>query len=143
MIAWFGHGPLSHVDAVMPDGNLLGSRSDHMGGRPPGVQIRPPGYARFALTVCFEIETLPNREVAFWGFLDSQLGKPYDSRAILGFVSGRNWREQDSWICSELISAGLETALIFHPLYLAASKIDPSNLAMAVSAIGGIHQCTV
>jgi hypothetical protein len=40
VIAWFSAGHLSHVDAVMPDGSLLGARSDVIKGIPTGVQIR-------------------------------------------------------------------------------------------------------
>ena len=36
----------SHVDAILPDGTLLGARADIYGNVPAGVQIRPPGYAR-------------------------------------------------------------------------------------------------
>ena len=134
LIAWFSAGNLSHVDAVLSNGYLLGARSDRVGGKPPGVQIRPPNYAKFALKVIMTIPCTGEQEQAFQNFLYAQLGKPYDKTAILGFIVGRNWREDDSWFCSEAIAAALEAAGIFHPLYLAANKITPSALALAVSA---------
>lgn len=34
----------------------------------------------------------------------SQLGKPYDWTGILGLGFHRNWQEDDSWFCSELVA---------------------------------------
>lgn len=137
VIAWFSQGNFSHVDAVLSDGNLLGARNDSVGGRPPGVQIRPPDYAPFPVKVRMDIPSTSPQEAAFYAFLDEQLGKPYDTEAIWAFAAGRNWRETDSWICSEVISAAGESAVIFPPLYLAANKITPVACALAFSAVGG------
>lgn len=137
LIEWFSAGHFSHVDAVMPDGTLLGARSDSVGGKPPGVQIRPQGYEKFQSQVVFEIPTTPEQETKFYSFLRSQLGKHYDKEAIFGFIFDRDWREQDSWICSELQSAALEASGIVPQLYVAANKITPFFLAGIVSAIGG------
>ena len=140
VIAWFSAGHLSHVDAVLDDGKLLGARSDSVGGQPPGVQIRPPGYANFLLRIVMAMPATDEQNAVFYAFLHNQVGKPYDSRAIWGFFFGRNWRETDSWICSELQAAGLENAHITPQLYLAANKITPVSLALAASAIGGVVQ---
>jgi hypothetical protein len=137
LIGWFSAGHLSHVDAVLPDGRLFGARSDRAGGQPPGVWARPPGYLRFSRRV---VASLPAREEAAgcWRqFLGAQLGKPYDWRAILGFLCNRDWRQDDSWICSELQARALEVAGLAPSLYLAANKITPVALALAVSAIPG------
>lgn len=135
-IAWFSSGHLSHVDAVMGNGFLLGSRSDVVEHIPAGVQIRPPWYARFAEKVVFEIPATPFQYARWERFLEAQIGKPYDSTAIWGFVTGRDWREQDSWFCSELQARALEVAGVAPNLYLAANKITPVALALAVSAMG-------
>lgn len=34
----------------------------------------------------------------------SQIGKPYDRTAILGILFSRDWQEDDSWFCSELVA---------------------------------------
>lgn len=137
-IAWFSSGNLSHVDAVLADGSLLGARSDHVGGQPPGVQIRPADYAAWPLKVRIEIRATQEQEVAYKRFLFSQINKPYDSSAIWGFAAGRDWRSPDSWFCSELQAAALEKACVFPTkLYLGANKITPVGLALAVTAAGG------
>lgn len=136
-IAWFSSGNLSHVDAMLPDGSLLGARSDAVGGQPPGVRIRPQGYAKFAVRVIMEIPCGSFRERTFYAFLHSQKGKPYDKKAIWAFVANRNWRDQDSWICSELQASAGEVAGIWPKLYLAANKITPVALALVASAVKG------
>jgi uncharacterized protein YycO len=139
-IAWFSQGHFSHVDAIMTDGSLLGARSDKVGGKPSGVQIRPPSYVKFSTKVVMEIPATPAQTAAFYGFLGTQVGKPYDSSAIWAFVINRDWREPDSWICSELQSAAGEAAGITPKLYLAANKITPVGCALAFSAVGGTVQ---
>jgi uncharacterized protein YycO len=39
-----------------------------------------------------------------------QEGKRYDWTAILGLATNRNWREDDSWFCSELVAYSFEQA---------------------------------
>ena len=34
----------------------------------------------------------------------SQIGKPYDWTALIGNIGRRNWAENDSWFCSELVA---------------------------------------
>jgi hypothetical protein len=137
-IAWFSSGHFSHVDAIMPDGTLLGARSDSEGGQPSGVRRRPPGYATFSKCVVMTVPCNDYQACGFYSFLESQIGKPYDWRAIYAFILNRNWREDDSWICSELVAAAGEASGILPMLYLAANKITPVSCAIAYSAVGGV-----
>jgi hypothetical protein len=140
LIGWMSAGHLSHVDAVMSDGRLLGARSDRCrtaDGKawiPAGVQIRPATYiGQPRIVVRFDVAATAQQETIFWDFLNKQLRRPYDFEAILGFVFNRDWRETDSWICSELICAAIEKAGIIPPLYLAANRITPVAAALALS----------
>lgn len=136
LIALVGAGEFSHVDALLDDGTLLGARHDSVGSKPAGVNIRPANYARFTKRAIFNLVVPMAHERLFVAFLTKQIGKPYDMAAIWGFVTGRNWRAQDSWICSELQAAALEASGISPPLYLACNKISPVALALTVSALG-------
>lgn len=138
LIAWFSAGNFSHVDVVMSDGKLLGARSDEIGGAPPGVQIRDPFYEHWAKRVVMSIPSRAEQEFQFRNFLLQQIGKPYDKTAILGFATGRDWRAEDSWFCSELAAAALEEGGIFHDLYSPVNKITPAALALAFSAAGAV-----
>lgn len=133
MIRWFSHGDYSHVDTVLPDGRLFGARSDRVGGQPPGVFARDPSYVDGSKTFRVELPVGPQTESRYFDFLKRQEGKPYDSIGIVGFALGRNWRDNDSWFCSELVAAGLETAGYFHALFVPSNKITPSDLLLALS----------
>ncbi len=131
-IAWFSGGDFAHVDAVLSDGRLLGARLDN------GVQIREPNYQKWAKKVVFTLPVTPEKDAAWLSFLMAQIGKPYDKTAIWGFAAGRDWREPDSWFCSELAAAALEQAGACPVLYTPANKITPSGFATVLSAVGAI-----
>lgn len=135
-IAWFGGGFYSHVDYAMPDGTWLGARNDHIDGIPPGVQIRPADYIKPVVSLLLTLQTTPEQDRDHYQFLYSQIGKPYDKRAILGFITGRNWQDPGAWICSELQCAAAMSADIVQPLCLTANKITPNDLTLIWSALG-------
>ncbi len=132
-IRLFERGWPSHVDAVLP-GGLLGARSDTIGGKPPGVQLRALDYEAFDKRLLVHLPATPDIEARFLAFLQSQLGKPYDKLAIAAFAVGRDWRTPDAWFCSELVAAALEQSGWFPaPLSNAANEITPRDLLLAVS----------
>ena len=129
----FDHGWYSHVDAIMPDGTLLGARADG------GVRRRLKDYARFSRALRVELPATDDVAAKFYAFLTAQLGKPYDFEAIAAFVVGRNWQKPDSWFCSELVAAALQAAGWFaHPLATATNRITPSDLLLVLSAFVAI-----
>ncbi len=72
------------------------------------------------------------QEEKFYNFIASQLGKPYDWRAVVSFGLGqRDWREDGSWFCSEAIIRGLEEAgLLYVPDDFPAWRLNPSHAYM-------------
>lgn len=134
----FSAGKGSHIGFMLDhDRYELGARFDKVGGKPRGVEVRPAQYARFASETYIDLDVTPAQEFACKMFLVDQLHKPYDWEAIVGFATGRNWRDDNAWICSELIAAGLEHSGLVHPLYLDNSKITPVACALLLTAIGG------
>jgi hypothetical protein len=139
LIRWFSHGAYSHVDSALPDGRLVGARSDVCLGIPAGVQVRPPGYAGFSRVLRIDLPADDNVTNAYYRLLAAEIGKPYDMRAIAGFASGRDWREGGAWFCSELSTAMLERSGWFpFPLATPANKMDPDDELLAVSARVGL-----
>lgn len=142
-IAWYSAGVFSHVDAVLPDGRLLGARSDCIKPLgysikiPAGVQIRPANYEKWKERVVMSIPCSETEEHNFLQFNHSQLNKPYDMSAIWGFVAGRDWRERDSWFCSELQGTAIEFSGRCPKLYTPLVKLTPAALATVASALGG------
>jgi hypothetical protein len=108
---------------------LLGARSDG------GVLIRPSNYAPFSRTQRVTLPATDEQTDAFHAFLQAQVGKKYDMTAIVAFAFDRDWREDDSWFCSELQAAALEAAKIVHPLSTPANKIYPAALLFMSSAL--------
>lgn len=128
LIEWYGHGWCCHVDCVLEDGSLLGA---HEQG---GVQIRPPDYERFLRRLRVELPAPEDMVDRFYEFVLAQVGKPYDNAAILGFAAGRDWRNPNQWICSELGAGGLEDCRFFpYPLATATNRITPPDLLLACS----------
>jgi hypothetical protein len=126
-------GWVTHAEAVLADGSLLGA---HIDG---GVQIRPAGYDKATMTreliVRLEVaaNTAPLAETLFFDFLQAQVGKPYDVTAIAGLALDRNWREDDSWFCSELMAAALETCSYLPALSATDNHISPRDLLLVLS----------
>ncbi len=132
LIEWFSAGDFSHVDIVMPDGTLLGARLDG------GVRIRPANYETWHKRAVVALDRGQSITDAFYSFAVSQIGKPYDKTAIIGFAAGRDWREDDSWFCSEYAGRSLEVSNAFaFPFFAPASKITPNGLLLALST--GAH----
>ncbi len=130
----FERGWPSHVDAMLPGGSLLGARWDSVGGKPPGVQVRPSGYLPFERVQVVELTGTMAEGVGWLEFLRDQIGKPYDALAIMAFTLERDWRQPDSWMCSELQAAALEACGWFpKPLADAANEITPRDLLLAIS----------
>jgi hypothetical protein len=148
LIAYFGGGKYSHVDAVLPAGygypagSYLGARDDivkPLGGGAPiprGVQVRPAGYEQWRFADLWSLPTTKAAHETFYGFLVEQIGKPYDWRSIVGFATGDyDWRDPQAWFCMELAAAALEKALHIRFAF-PTHVITPNAGAIAFSALG-------
>src|SRR4029077_1703728 len=74
------HSPFSHVDYLLPDGNLLGAsdqgpKSPCIAGNPQGVAIRPPHYQKFGIRRDMAPGT--DRAEEILNVAKTQLGKPF------------------------------------------------------------------
>lgn len=135
-IRYFEHGQWSHVDLVLPDGSLLGARSDKILGIPPGVQVRPSTYANFTSKQIVALPCADHQAEAAYEFAHEQIGKPYDATAILAFAIGRDWRSDDSWFCSELAAAAIEMCgIIPYKLAVTENKVTPGDLFLICSVL--------
>lgn len=137
LIKWFSHGAsFSHVDVIWPDGKLFGSRTDRSGAEATGVQFRPASYVNGCDVLRVDLPAAEDVRQRFYDFLLAQEGKPYDSSAIAAFIFGRDWQEDDSWFCSELVTAALVHCGVFkYPLVTPSNKITPADLILLLSAV--------
>ena len=120
----------SHVEAVMPNGKLLGA---HLDG---GVLDRDADYDKGQWTKQLILE-LPVEQAmadAFHAYLISRLNRPYDMSAILGFVLHRDQHTDAGFICSALQTMALRACKFFAaPLVEPAHKISPRDLLLILS----------
>lgn len=100
LIRTFTWSRFSHVVFVEDDTHVIDSTFTH-----GGVQRRPMAdiYRDYTTVEVVEIP-VPDEQAAL-AFARSQLGKPYDKTAIIGFIFRRRWADADSWFCNELIEA--------------------------------------
>jgi hypothetical protein len=138
MIKWFGHGKYSHVDCVLPDGKLLGARSDRVGGKPPGVQIRPASYLGKEKTLRVKIPCTGQQEHFFYRFLYTEIGRAYNKLGIVAFFFATDWTTEGNYFCSQLATKALQEVNLFENLSEPANKIDPDDLRLLISAVWGV-----
>lgn len=99
-IRWFTWSEFSHVSFVGQTNTgeeyLLGSTAWH-GVHYEWPKEEIPSYTHYAR---FEVPECPSDALRFAA---TQVGKPYDFTALAGFLFRRDWAEEDSWFCSELV----------------------------------------
>ena len=120
----------SHVETLTPEGKLLGAHWQD------GVQERDHNYdaGKFSKELYVSLPVDDKTAKDFYEWCKAQIGKPYDITAIAGFLARRNWREDDSWFCSELIMSGLERVHWCKKLALDVEKIMPRVVLNIVSS---------
>lgn len=127
----------SHVEALMPDGTLLGAHYDG------GVQARAADYdkGKWIQQLYVPLPCTPAQALRFTAFLESQIGKPYDLPAIeemaIGTLTGEapDWPRKSSWICSALQTAGLLMAGIIKGAPATVRLATPRDVLVALAAL--------
>ncbi|MFH2082059.1 MAG: YiiX/YebB-like N1pC/P60 family cysteine hydrolase [Pseudomonadota bacterium] len=97
---------------------------------PDGVQMTETEQVLMRSSA-FELVDLPCRNPeAVRAAAASQVGKPYDYKAIVGLGLHRKWQDADAWFCSELIAWAFEQA--GEPLFRAdcLHRVTPQHLWM-------------
>ncbi len=87
----------SHVDIELGGGYLLGA----VPGK--GVCLREAEIDD-ARVERYAVDLNPVAAAVLLRHARSQLGRPYDWPGVLGYGLRRDWQEQDSWFCSELVA---------------------------------------
>lgn len=132
----------SHVEALSQDGlSYIGA---HIDG---GILARPVGYdAAKLLTIpdgtkserIVSLPCTPEQEAAFYAFVQSKIGSPYDWKSIVGFVMPDiNIHDFAHAICSAFIMAGVRTKgceYFPYPLVVPFHHISPRDLMLILSS---------
>lgn len=87
---------ICHVDILTPNGTLIGA---HAQG---GIQERSPDYEKWGLRIRVILQVPEEKARAFYGYVRSMIGTPYDQKDILGIALGDARIHQDGrMICSQ------------------------------------------
>lgn len=116
----------SHVGIVANDGKVIESTFSHDGVKLAGIT---EFMARASDWIIVEMECT-NRQAIIDAAM-SQLDKPYDWTGLMGILfHNRNWEEEDSWFCSELVAWAFSHA--GDPLFMdeVIHRITPQMLFM-------------
>lgn len=131
LTAWATRGEFSHVDIILPKSPLI-LVGAHLSG---GIQKKAFVKKDFVNTKRYEIEV--SEKVIDW--VNSQLGKKYDVRAILGFIFKIPANENTSSICSEFVFDALEQSNCFrHSVKFHSSKISPRDLHLVLQVLEAV-----
>jgi len=130
----------SHTEALSQDGKFyIGA---HYKG---GVMARPVGYDADTLMTLpdgskservVQIDCTPEQEAAFYAFVHSKIGEPYDWKSILGFAApDLHMHLLDHVICSAMMTAALRDCGFFQwPLTVPFHHISPRDLFLMLSS---------
>ena len=130
LIRWKTDSEISHVNAVTPEGKLLGALLDG------GLQEREPNYGNFTLQILVTVPVTDEQAARFWQCLRSRIGEHYNCLGIVGIALGNNLTGSGHEFCSQAQS----DAIIFAPIFRIAkdpSKIDPETLRLLLMAQPG------
>lgn len=121
------------INGVTHTNVSIGARSDG------GVQIRPLDV--YPVDYRFAIPCAQAKYDAMLAHRVAQIGKPYDDFDIVEIlvdISRRNWRDDKSWICSELETVGLEVGEIIKPAPSSVNKVTPQQVLLILSSMFGV-----
>lgn len=132
VIRAFTWSDYSHVEFALDTGFLgalgWGGKSKSGIQFKGGVQLRPFDYNYTGEFQAAEVDVPDeNTKQQILKFAMSQIGKSYDWTAILGIGFHRDWHENDSWFCSELIAEAFEQAK-FPLIRDSVNRITPGML---------------
>ena len=141
LIRRLSHSEFSHVDFIVPEGLLGVSGKDNALLDPGGVVVR--AHEAWPYLGKPKIATIKCSDTVAKAAIDacrSQVGKPFDNSALWGFLNDqakeplRDWRDPESWFCSELIAWSLEKAGLFsYPLAVAKNRVTPADVLLIIN----------
>lgn len=105
IIRWFTRSPYTHAEFCWPLENPRPPQ--YLGAQPSdGVQVRPFDYLGSQPYDTFAVDLTPDQADVLRKVALSQVGKPYDFRAIFGMVFqwlDRKGRRPNAFFCSEQV----------------------------------------
>ena len=103
-ISWRSWSGISHVAALRRNGEIIEAWG---GSKPRGVRHFADwniGHTSGTRIDCYRVPSWTDKQhEAYWALLLEEVGKPYDYRGVLGFITRRDKAARPGkWFCSEL-----------------------------------------
>lgn len=153
-IEWAGLGfdSYSHGANVLQDGRYLDARSEPLGGEwhfgpqigklwhvPAGVHIRDPFWESAAKRTRYTFQVSQATYDDWEASSRAKIGTQYSTRAIRGFITGREVTVNGEWICSMFFVNELQhVKIVRYPLSVPAHKINPSVGGLLMEQAGAV-----
>lgn len=87
------------------------------------------------VTDIIELDNLDDEAVE--AFLEAQVGKKYDSKAICSFMFSRTWEDLNKWFCSELCAMAIKVGG-YKGIPNNLSKISPEDLYKIITKYSSV-----
>jgi hypothetical protein len=124
----------NHVESVSPDGQWY--YGERMTG---GLEKRPKGYDAVHTIADFfvEIPCTQAQADAYYSYLESKLGMPYDFQSIISFViPSWNKHKAGDLICSAVTAAAMRKGEILSwPMTVPFHHISPRDILLICSVL--------
>ena len=128
-IQWRTWSVYSHAAWIDDDGSVYEAWYPHGVRHLANVNV---GHSPGTVVDVFNVGLVTTQKIALRKWFTSQLGKPYDRWAIVGFISRRAMADPAAWVCSELIYQGfLEVGIELLGGNTPAYKVSPGRLALS------------
>lgn len=97
IIRWMTGSVWSHAALIADDGRAIEAVW-------PRVRMTTPAKIANSHTAYTFVDIYCQNEQLALDHAFDQIGRPYDITALFGWLTGRDWQEEDSWFCSELVA---------------------------------------
>lgn len=87
------------------------------------------------VTEVIELDNLDDEAIE--AFLEAQVGKKYDSKAICSFIFNRTWEDLNKWFCSELGAMAIKVGG-YKGIPNNLSKISPEDLYKIITKYSSV-----
>lgn len=124
LIRWQTRGNYSHAALLLPNGQILESWQ--------GAGVRVKTLKNWDGIDIYHVDGIKSDQwVSAIKFAEAQLGKKYDYRAILRFLTRKKLSSNDRWFCSELVFEALRQAGVKLLDRIDSSAVSPSTLSIS------------
>jgi hypothetical protein len=141
LIEWGSRSWTSHVELCegYTSGRTFGAQ---LNGGVKWRNVVDPSYANVTRKEMWQIDISYDQMPILERVIKQTDGLPYDWRAIVSFAFGeRDWREPNSWFCSEWAAMMLEQlGIVKFPATLPFDRITPRDIYLVFTGLRGVNR---